>query len=94
LRCGLISADNCTVGSYELKLDGSDGWIESVCLLPASRGHGYGCAAVASLIEMLRQLGCETVKLSVIDANQKAHRLYERMGFVVYRVLSRWYEKK
>jgi len=43
---------------------------------------------------MLRQLGCETVKLSVIDANQKAHRLYERMGFVVYLVLSRWYEKK
>lgn len=93
MRCGLIRSNNSTVGSYELKLEGSDGWIESVCLIPASRGQGYGCAAVVRLIEMLRQLGCETVKLSVIDANKKAYRLYERMGFTVYQVLSRWYSK-
>lgn len=93
LRCGLIKSDNQSVGSYELKLDGADGWIESVCLLPASRGQGIGCAAVARLIEMLRKLGSDTIKLSVIDANEKAHRLYQRIGFRVDKVLSRWYVK-
>jgi ribosomal protein S18 acetylase RimI-like enzyme len=92
-RCGLIRTDNRTVGCYELKLDSSAGWIESVCLLPASRGHGLGRAAVAKLIRMLHQLGYETVKLSVIDINEKAYSLYQRMGFSVDRVLSRWYVK-
>lgn len=94
LRCGLIRTDNHTIGCYELKLDGSDGWIESVSLLPASRGKGNGGAAVVRLIEMLRQLGSATVKLSVIDANEKAYRLYQRLGFAIDRVLSRWYVKK
>jgi len=94
LRCGLIRTGNHTIGCYELKLDGSDGWIESVSLLPASRGKGNGGAAVVRLIEMLRQLGSATVKLSVIDANEKAYRLYQRLGFAVEQVLSRWYVKK
>ncbi len=94
LRCGLIRTGNHTIGCYELKLDGSDGWIESVSLLPASRGKGNGGAAVVRLIEMLRQLGSTAVKLSVIDANEKAYVLYQRLGFAVDHVLSRWYVKK
>lgn len=36
-------------------------------------------------------LNCETVKLMVAGANEKAVRLYERMGFLRSGELSRWY---
>lgn len=93
-RCGLVKFDSLTVGSYELKLNAPDGWIESVCLLPAWHGRGLGRTAVARLIYFLHQLGCETVKLTVIDSNVKAYGLYQRMGFRVDHVLARWFVKE
>lgn len=94
LRCGLVKFDGQITGSYELKLNAPDGWIESVCLLPAWHGRGLGRAAVARLIYSLHQLGCETVKLTVVDSNAKAYRLYQRMGFRVDHVLARWFVKE
>jgi len=49
---------------------------------------------VARLIYSLHQLGCETVKLTVVDSNAKAYRLYQRMGFRVDHVLARWFVKE
>lgn len=36
-------------------------------------------------------LNCETVKLWVASANERAVRLYDRMGFVKTQELSKWY---
>ena len=36
-------------------------------------------------------LNCETVRLWVASANERALRLYERMGFIKGKELSRWY---
>jgi len=36
-------------------------------------------------------LNCQTVRLRVASANTRAVRLYERMGFVKTKELSRWY---
>jgi len=91
--CGLIKHKTSTVGCYELKLNGSEGWIESVSLLPASRGQGLGRATVARLICQLHQLGSQSVKLTVIDANENAYSLYKSMAFTIDLVLSRWYVK-
>lgn len=40
---------------------------------------------------LCKALNCETVKLMVAGANEKAVRLYTRMGFVKTQELSRWY---
>ncbi len=49
---------------------------------------GAGETVVRALCSCLQ---AETVKLMVAGANERAVRLYERMGFVKTRELSRWY---
>ncbi len=49
---------------------------------------GMGQTVVQALCSMLN---CETVRLMVAGENARAVRLYERMGFVKTKELSRWY---
>lgn len=49
---------------------------------------GMGETVVAALASGLH---CDTVRLMVADANTRAVRLYERMGFIKVKELSRWY---
>ncbi len=49
---------------------------------------GAGETVVRALAELL---GEDTVRLQVASENQRAIRLYERLGFVPVRELSRWY---
>ena len=49
---------------------------------------GMGQTVVQALAGALQ---CETVQLTVASTNEKAMRLYQRMGFVKTREISRWY---
>ncbi len=49
---------------------------------------GAGETVVKALAELLTE---DTVKLQVASENQRAVRLYERLGFVQTKELSRWY---
>lgn len=49
---------------------------------------GMGQTVVQALTEVLTE---DTVRLMVADANERAVRLYERMGFVKVKEVSRWY---
>ena len=49
---------------------------------------GMGQTVVQALCTALN---CETVKLWVASANERAVRLYDRMGFVKTQELSKWY---
>ncbi len=49
---------------------------------------GMGETVVKALAECLTE---ETVRLMVASANERAVRLYQRMGFTVTKELSRWY---
>ena len=49
---------------------------------------GMGQTVVQALCTALN---CETVKLWVASANERAVRLYDRMGFVKTKELSKWY---
>lgn len=92
--CGLIFHQEILKGSYELKLVEEDGWIEAVGILPEYQGQGLGKLFVQKLIYRLKEAGAQNVFLNVIDANERAFKLYQKMNFKIERKLSDWYEKK
>lgn len=65
----------------------TDGCLRAIGVLPAHRGLGYPLA-----LTILARMTAETVTLGVSSANGPALRLYERLGFVQSRLLSRWYD--
>lgn len=62
----------------------SGGTIDAV----AAVQPGMGETAVRALVSILQE---DTVSVLVADANIRAVRLYERMGFVQTQEVSRWY---
>ena len=53
----------------------------NVCLLPDSRGMGFGYEMMRRAIGEMEEAGCQRVSLTVTSANESAIRLYESMGF-------------
>lgn len=48
----------------------------------AHEGNGFGSQAFASLCSVVQGWGtCSRLRLAVIDANQKAHRFWAKLGF-------------
>lgn len=46
-----------------------------------ARGRGVGELLTRAVLNRARELGCRSVVLCLVDANVKARRLYERLGF-------------
>jgi ribosomal protein S18 acetylase RimI-like enzyme len=55
--------------------------IQMLAVGGAVRGEGIGTALLTTAIDAARQAGMETVGLEVVDANERALRLYRRIGF-------------
>ena len=58
--------------------------LESLSVLPDSRGAGVGTALMAAVHELVRGLGIEELLLYVMDGNEGAMRFYERYGMRPY----------
>lgn len=58
-------------------------------LLPDWRGRGLGAELMTATLEASRTCGLEQVELAVFADNERAQRLYAKMGFVVEGVQSR-----
>lgn len=65
-----------------------EGELEIVALSVRSemRGKGIGTLMISKIIEHAEENGFEGITLTVVDTNQDAKRLYERMGFSVTRI--------
>ena len=61
----------------------TSGHVTQLCVLPDSRGTGLGYELMRQSMVRLVDLGCESVSLTVNDANTEALRLYESVGFSV-----------
>lgn len=56
--------------------------LEAVHVAPEWRGRGVGEQMVAFAIAEARERGCLRVQLTSNKARHRAHRFYERLGFV------------
>ena len=61
--------------------------VTGLAVDPASEGHGAGRALMEALVELARERGGTRMTLRVLAPNERARRLYERVGFEVEGVL-------
>ena len=57
------------------------GRIYSLCVAPKARGQGGGEALLEALEAQAQVLGLEQLRLEVRVANERALRLYQRLGY-------------
>ncbi len=63
----------------------------NIAVDPAFQGQGFGYLLLEAVIKHLQQKGIATVWLEVRESNQKARRLYERLGFNEVDVRKNYY---
>ncbi len=78
---------DCIVGYVTPVREGREGWIGGIGILPGYRGKGIGTRLMAEAEELLRRRGVSEVSLEVIEGNQRAQRLYDRLGYRTTRKL-------
>ena len=61
--------------------------VTGLAVDPAHEGRGVGRALMEALMEDARERGGERMTLRVFKPNERAQRLYERLGFEVEGVL-------
>lgn len=62
-------------------LSRTNGHICQVSVLPEAQARGIGKVLMTSALASFRRQGLQTASLSVTVENQRAYRLYERLGF-------------
>lgn len=69
-------------GETVLTRPGRGQWrIEVIAVREVARGRGIGTALLEAVIEAARNEGIRALGLEVVDVNDRAMRLYERLGF-------------
>jgi len=69
---------------------GDEGWIGGMGTVPDRRRRGLGEAALTDVLDRARGRGLSSIRLEVIDGNERARVLYEKLGFRVERNLVVW----
>jgi GNAT superfamily N-acetyltransferase len=69
---------------------GDEGWIGGMGTVPTHRRRGLGEAALRAVLAEARSSGAASVRLEVIEQNEPARRLYEKLGFERVRDLGVW----
>lgn len=82
-QAALAIVDGQTAGLVQW----TDNRLEAIAVLPEHHGLGYRLA-----LTVLHRMEAETVELQVSSANERALRLYQRLGFAKAGALSRWYD--
>ncbi len=82
--------DGKPVGLGNLALRGEDGWIGGVGVVLTARRNGIGETLMHALHDEARARGLRRVWLEVIEANEQAFLLYEKLGYTVTRDLEVW----
>ncbi|OGS42655.1 MAG: hypothetical protein A3K67_05460 [Euryarchaeota archaeon RBG_16_62_10] len=73
--------DDRIVGYANPVVDGPEGWIGGVGVVPERRGEGIGRELMAAAEELCQRKGVRTITLEVIEGNTKAKELYDKLGY-------------
>ena len=73
-------ADGAVVGTGVATINGPVGWVGTIWVAPAHRGHGLGSALTQWTIDVAESSGCRTL---VLVATDRGRPLYEKLGFEV-----------
>jgi ribosomal protein S18 acetylase RimI-like enzyme len=79
-----LSADRI-VGYVNPVVDGGEGWIGGVGIVPSSRGKGIGKKLMLAAEDFCKSKGVTDVILEVIEGNTRAQRMYEKLGYAATR---------
>jgi len=74
-------SDDKIIGYVNPVIDGKEGWIGGVGVVPSSRGKGIGKMLMLAAEEFCKSKGVSEMSLEVIEGNLRAQRLYERLGY-------------
>jgi ribosomal protein S18 acetylase RimI-like enzyme len=61
------------------------GHTTQICAMPGYQGHGVGRRLMEASLQALRARGFTTVSLTVTSGNERAVRLYEKLGFATVK---------
>jgi len=84
---GLVGALRAMVilALFERKLSPGELLMDGISVSPAARGGGVGTKLLERLKQFAAKEGYRTIRLDVINTNDGARRLYERLGFAPTR---------
>ena len=63
-----------------------DGWIGLLYVEPEQRGSGIGRALLDEMKRYFQSKNCDTLRLKVLNGNQRAIAFYEKYGFTAHEV--------
>ena len=79
----IIQADTAPVGYLELEETETLLFIANILIIEAYQNKGIGTVLLQNMIQKAQEEQRE-VCLEVLKVNEKARKLYERLGFVIY----------
>ena len=62
------------------------GYLSSLYVRPAARGHGVAAELVREIVARLRDQGVEVLELDVLASNEAARAIYERWGMTPVQI--------
>jgi len=89
----LVAQENGRIVGYVIAIlqEESLGHIVSIGVSPKHRRRGVGSALTLKILEALKRLGAESVRLEVRRSNIAAQRFYEKLGFRQVYVIKKYY---
>lgn len=90
LACSRVVLDDEPAALALIAVRDGAGWVGGMGTVPRHRRRGIGEKALTAGLAALSDRGAGVAWLEVIDQNQRASRLYEKLGFAVVRDLVVW----
>jgi len=82
MRNVLVALDcDRIVGYVNPVVDGPEGWIGGIGVLPSHRGMGVGTKMMLAAERECKDKGVREISLEVIEGNDRAKVLYQRLGY-------------
>lgn len=88
----LVRPDGTVHGYGGLLMVGTEGDIQTIAVVPESRGNGAGRRIMVALIAEAREHGVREIFLEVRADNPVAQQLYASLGFAEIGIRPRYYQ--